>query len=47
MEGKPVNWYADVFDIIFPNVDLEHANKIWKKHLQKPSKSNADENDDD
>ena len=47
MAGHPVNWYSDVFELVFPNVNAEQANNIWKEQLAKPaakdSKSDADE----
>ncbi|KAK0629802.1 Lon protease-like protein, mitochondrial [Bombardia bombarda] len=27
VEGRPARWYSDVFDLIFPNLDHEKANK--------------------
>ncbi|KAK4193950.1 mitochondrial Lon protease [Podospora australis] len=27
IEGKPAGWYSEVFDILFPELDLEKANK--------------------
>lgn len=38
IEGKPVDWYADVFDILFPNVDAKKANTLWKPVLKKSGK---------
>ena len=38
IEGHAVDWYADVFDIIFPGVDAEAANSIWEKQLKEPEK---------
>ncbi|KAF1913411.1 Lon protease C-terminal proteolytic domain-containing protein [Ampelomyces quisqualis] len=34
IEGKPVSWYSDVFKIVFPSVDREYANKLWKDELK-------------
>ena len=36
IEGKPVRWYSDVFSGVFPNLDRETANSLWKKELKKP-----------
>lgn len=36
IEGRPVDWYADVFEYIFPNLDHERANGLWKDELKKP-----------
>jgi ATP-dependent Lon protease len=33
-----VDWYADVFNIIFPGVDAEAANSVWEKQLKEPEK---------
>lgn len=45
IEGHPVEWYRDVFDIVFPNLDREKANtcKIegWSK--EKGDKKSGDE----
>ena len=27
LEGRPASWYSDVFNLIFPNIDREKANK--------------------
>jgi len=35
IQGHPVNWYNDVFDIMFPDVDVTSANSRWKKQLTK------------
>ncbi|EOA83690.1 uncharacterized protein SETTUDRAFT_42546 [Exserohilum turcica Et28A] len=37
IEGRPVSWYHEVFDIVFPDLDKEAANKMWEKEL-KPKK---------
>jgi ATP-dependent Lon protease len=36
VEGKPVEWYSEVFDIVFPNIDRETASMRWSSQLQKP-----------
>ncbi|PNH40172.1 hypothetical protein VD0004_g6798 [Verticillium dahliae] len=41
IEGKPVGWYSDVFNLIFPDVDLEKANTSKVADEEKPAdKSN-------
>ncbi|KAF3942186.1 hypothetical protein ABW19_dt0209119 [Dactylella cylindrospora] len=35
IEGRPVSWYSEVFDIIFPDIDPERANNLWKEQLKK------------
>ena len=37
IEGHPVSWYGDVFEILFANLDMEAANNLWKKELSAPS----------
>lgn len=41
IEGHAASWYADVFDLVFPNIDAEQANNIWKAQLAKPDKEIA------
>ena len=38
IEGKPVDWYGDVFDLVFPDVQEAEVNALWKKELAKPAK---------
>lgn len=50
--GKPVSWYADVFDIVFPKLDRERTNKLWKDALKQSKKDEKkrkerDDSDDD
>lgn len=33
-----MDWYGDVFDLIFPGVDAEAANSVWEKQLKEPEK---------
>ncbi|KAL9104394.1 MAG: hypothetical protein Q9163_000652 [Psora crenata] len=33
IEGHPASWYSDVFGLVFPNLDKEHANNVWKAAL--------------
>jgi Lon-like ATP-dependent protease len=50
IEGKPVDWYSDVFDVVFPNIDYNRANSLWKKELKKkkrPSKQEKEEKEKD
>src|SRR5579871_119469 len=42
IEGRPVDWYADVFNHIFPNLDHERANNLWKEELKRPPKGERD-----
>ncbi|KAJ5974463.1 ATPase AAA-type core [Penicillium waksmanii] len=36
IEGHPVSWYSQVFDILFSGLDHEGARQIWQKALTKP-----------
>ncbi|KAL9636576.1 MAG: hypothetical protein Q9164_002730 [Protoblastenia rupestris] len=48
IEGHAANWYSDVFDLVFPNLDKEHANNIWKTALAQPEgKDPKQESDND
>lgn len=47
IDGKPVDWYSDVYDLVFPNVDKSAANELWKKELAKPPKEEREKEDDD
>ena len=33
-----MDWYSDVFDLIFPDVDPNEANNLWKEQLKEPEK---------
>lgn len=46
IEGHAASWYADVFELVFPNLDVEAANQRWKTQLAKvasPDTAKADE----
>jgi Lon-like ATP-dependent protease len=47
IEGKPVSWYSDVFDLVFPDIDAAQANSRWKKELAKPPKEEREDEDDE
>lgn len=58
IEGKPVSWYREVFDLVFPALDHEAANKLWKdelknkkgdkkKYKEKQKKEDEDESGDE
>ena len=36
--GHPVDWYSDVFDIVFPDADKGEVNAMWKEQLKGPKK---------
>ena len=41
LQGCPVDWYDDVFDLVFPNVDTAHANSLWKAALKGDKKATS------
>jgi Lon-like ATP-dependent protease len=41
-----VKWYSDVFELVFPNLDKDQANRLWKDELKKPKKEKEGEDDD-
>ncbi|KIV84306.1 ATP-dependent protease La [Exophiala sideris] len=47
IEGHAVDWYSDVSDIVFPDVDAQEVNSLWKDALKKPKKSEKDRDEDD
>ena len=38
IEGHAASWYADVFDLVFPDLDRKAANELWKPQLAKPER---------
>ena len=47
VEGHAVSWYSEVFDLVFPNIDTERANNVWKEQLAKSlEESNKSEDDE-
>ncbi|KAG9654989.1 ATP-dependent protease La, partial [Aureobasidium melanogenum] len=47
IEGRPVAWYNEVFDLVFPGVDAKAANNMWKQQLKKDKKDKKDKEDKD
>lgn len=47
IEGKPVDWYQDVFALVFPDVDAAQANGRWKKELRRPSKEEREREEEE
>jgi ATP-dependent Lon protease len=54
--GHAVDWYSDVFDIIFPDLDAKEINEKWKgalkeekskKRKERKTKKKEEEEDDD
>jgi Lon-like ATP-dependent protease len=42
-----VNWYSEVFDLLFPGLDQEAARTVWQKALAKPKDSQKDSQGDE
>ncbi|KAI9678351.1 MAG: ATP-dependent Lon protease pim1 [Caeruleum heppii] len=38
LNGQSASWYSDVFDLVFPNLDKEAVNSVWKAQLTSPAK---------
>ncbi|KAL2134779.1 hypothetical protein VTI74DRAFT_10853 [Chaetomium olivicolor] len=47
IEGKPASWYSEVFDLIFPNLDREQANKCRICENKKGDEEKLDEDKSD
>ncbi|KAI2619956.1 ATP-dependent protease La [Hypoxylon sp. NC1633] len=47
LEGRPASWYSEIFDLVFPNLDREQANRCkiceWKKEHDAKAESDKDE----
>lgn len=46
IEGKPVDWYSDVFDLVFADMNHSEANGLWKKELAKPVKEDVEKDEE-
>ncbi|KAL9003471.1 MAG: hypothetical protein Q9188_003672, partial [Gyalolechia gomerana] len=46
IQGHAANWYSDVFDLVFPDLDREAANHVWKEQL-KETTSTPKESDEE
>ncbi|MCJ1353199.1 MAG: ATP-dependent Lon protease pim1 [Icmadophila ericetorum] len=47
IEGHGVSWYSDVFNIVFPNIDKEAVNNLWKSQLAAPANKKEKKESDD
>ncbi|KAI1322998.1 lon protease [Xylariaceae sp. FL0255] len=47
IEGRPASWYSEIFDLVFPNIDKEVANKckICEMKETEADSSNCDKSD--
>ena len=39
IQGHAASWYSEVFELVFPNINREQANNIWKSQLAKKTES--------
>ncbi|KAL8710604.1 MAG: hypothetical protein Q9220_004828 [cf. Caloplaca sp. 1 TL-2023] len=39
IDGHSVNWYEEIFDLVFPDLDTHAANTIWQAQLAEPAES--------
>ena len=46
IDGRPVDWYHDVFELVFPGVEEATVNALWKKELAKPPKEEVEREDE-
>ena len=42
-----MDWYSDVFDLIFPDIDPNEANNLWKEQLKEPEKKKEEEEEEE
>ncbi|KIW16800.1 ATP-dependent protease La [Exophiala spinifera] len=47
IEGHAVDWYSDVFDIVFPDAKTEVINNLWKDALKKSKDDKEKDNDEE
>ncbi|OJD36268.1 lon protease mitochondrial [Diplodia corticola] len=47
IQGKPVSWYSEVFDIVFKDVNKKKANQLWKEELKKKDDRRKEKDEDD
>lgn len=38
LDGRPANWYTDVFELAFHNLDRERAQVLWTDKLVEDKK---------
>jgi len=53
IEGHAMDWYSDVFELVFPNLNTKEINTMWKQQLKedkkrsKKDKEKDEDSDDD
>lgn len=45
--GHAASWYSDVFDLVFPHVDAQQVNGMWKTQLAKSKKEKGETDGED
>ncbi|KAI8961668.1 ATP-dependent protease La [Daldinia sp. FL1419] len=49
IEGRPASWYSEIFELVFPNIDREQANRCkiceWKKEHEHDAKSESEKDE--
>lgn len=47
IDGHAARWYSDVFNLVFPDIDHDRTNNLWKTQLAKPAKDHAESHDEE
>ncbi|KAJ5112616.1 ATPase AAA-type core [Penicillium argentinense] len=47
IEGHPVSWYSQVFDLLFSDLDHDGARQVWQKTLAKPEGKQGEHESDE
>lgn len=40
-----MGWYSEVFDLVFPDLDVDVANNVWKTQLAEPPSTESRQQD--
>lgn len=46
IDGHAVDWYSDVFDLVFPNLNAKEINGMWKSQLKEDKKKRREKEKD-
>lgn len=47
IQGHPMDWYSDVFSIVFPDMNTKEVSSMWKAQLREDKKSRKRREKDD
>lgn len=47
IDGHAASWYSDVFNLVFPNVDTNEVNNLWKAQLEEADRGSRKVDDED